>query len=159
MNGTVLTSESGHDHDIVWANGWCPTRWSGLILFGLAFVLFFYGPGVGPIPFTVNCEIYPLKFRSVCFSITVGFAWFFNILMTSTFLSTSELITQAGAFFMYSTLTFVGFVILYIFLPETKGISLEEMDKIFLTQEERMKSGKANRTNNCYNTYSNTNVI
>ena len=148
VNGTLLDHETGKGYDVVWANGWCPSDYSWIVLFGLVFFLFFYGPGVGPIPFTCNCEIFPLKFRSVCFSITVGFAWFFNILMTSTFLSTSEMITQAGAFTMYAILTFGGFVILYIFLPETKGISLEEMDKIFLTAEERRKSASSSSAGN-----------
>lgn len=129
-NGSIL-HESESDYNIVWTAKFCPSKYSKIILGGLAVFLLFYGPGVGPMPFTINSEIFPLWCRGVCFAVTVGFAWMSNVIMTFSFLPVMEGITQAGAFVMYAVLTTIGLIILCVILPETRGIPLEEIEKVF----------------------------
>ena len=52
--------------------------------------------GMGPMPWTVNSELYPLWCRSTCFSIATSFNWLFNFLVAMTFLSLTEALTQGG---------------------------------------------------------------
>ena len=52
-------------------------------------------------------------------------------IMASTFLSTANAISYAGFFFLLSAICVVCFAFLYIFLPETKGRSLEDMSLYF----------------------------
>ena len=48
-----------------------------------------------------------------------------------TFLTLINALTKYGAFFLYAAISF-GFVIFfYIYLPETRGVSLEDTTKLF----------------------------
>jgi len=110
---------------LILTNEYCPSPYSWLTLLGLCLYIFFFGPGMGPMPWTINSELFPLWSRSVCYSITTAFNWFFNLLVSSTFLTLTETMTKQGAFWLYSLFGVIGFVFLFLFLPETKGRSLE----------------------------------
>ena len=86
---------------------------------------------MGPMPWTINSEIYPLWARSVCFSISTAFNWFFNLLVSLTFLSLTEFMTKHGAFYLYTTLALLGWIFFLFKLPETKGKTLEQMESLF----------------------------
>ena len=56
--------------------------------------------------------------------------------ITSNFISNCESlkyisILLQGTFYMYAVIAFIGFVIFYGILPETKGKTLEEMEELF----------------------------
>jgi len=93
--------------------------------------LLFFAPGMGPMPWTINAEIYPLWARSTCNSIATSTNWFFNFLVSMTFLTLTEILTRQGAFLFYSGLATVGLILFWWLLPETKGRSLEEMEILF----------------------------
>lgn len=57
--------------------------------------------------------------------------WFSNIVVTSTFLTLAEAVGRAGAFWVYMVFAMIGFVLLYLLLPETRGKSLEETNRLF----------------------------
>lgn len=99
---------------------------SWMTLVGLCIYLFFFAPGMGPMPWTINSELYPLWCRSACFSATTSFNWFFNMLVSMTFLSLTRAITKHGVFWLYATFGTLGFIFFYFMLPETKGKSMED---------------------------------
>ena len=47
-------------------------------------------------PWTINSEIYPLWARSTCNSIATSTNWFFNFLVSMTFLTITEILTRQG---------------------------------------------------------------
>ncbi len=47
-------------------------------------------------PWTINAEIYPLWARSTCNSIATSTNWFFNFLVSMTFLTITEILTRQG---------------------------------------------------------------
>ena len=55
----------------------------------------------------------------------------FNLIIAMTFLTLTDLLTRAGAFFLYGGLAALGTAVFYLFLPETRGRSLEEMTQLF----------------------------
>lgn len=59
-------------------------------------VLMIYFPGMGPMPWTVNSEIYPLWARSTGNACSAGINWIFNVLVSLTFLHTAEYLTYYG---------------------------------------------------------------
>uniref|UniRef100_A0A3B5ALF2 Proton myo-inositol cotransporter n=1 Tax=Stegastes partitus TaxID=144197 RepID=A0A3B5ALF2_9TELE len=123
----------GRDHTY-WAYNYCPTSYSWLVLLGLMFYLAAFAPGMGPMPWTINSEIYPLWARSTGNACAAGVNWTFNILVSLTFLHLAQYFTYYGAFFLYSSLALLGFVFIYGCLPETKARRLEEIEALFENQ-------------------------
>uniref|UniRef100_A0A4W5NTD2 Proton myo-inositol cotransporter n=1 Tax=Hucho hucho TaxID=62062 RepID=A0A4W5NTD2_9TELE len=117
-----------------WAYNYCPTSYSWVVLLGLVLYLAFFAPGMGPMPWTINSEIYPLWARSTGNACSAGVNWMFNLLVSLTFLHVAQNLTYYGAFFLYSSLALLGFFFIYGCLPETKGRRLEEIESLFDNQ-------------------------
>ncbi|XP_069833354.1 proton myo-inositol cotransporter isoform X1 [Dendropsophus ebraccatus] len=125
------TNETKSKASTYWAYNYCPTPYSWTALIGLVLYLIFFAPGMGPMPWTVNSEIYPLWARSTGNACSSGVNWIFNVVISLTFLHTAEYLTYYGAFFLYAGFASVGLVFIYGCLPETKGKKLEEIESLF----------------------------
>nr|DBA31292.1 TPA: hypothetical protein GDO54_007166 [Pyxicephalus adspersus] len=125
------TNESRSKSGTFWAYNYCPTPYSWTALVGLILYLVFFAPGMGPMPWTVNSEIYPLWARSTGNACSSGVNWIFNVAISLTFLHTAEYLTYYGAFFLYAGFAAIGILFTYGCLPETKGKKLEEIESLF----------------------------
>jgi len=121
----------------VFANHICPSMNHGiglntwLVLIGLVTYLSSFAPGMAPMPWTINSEIYPMWARSFCYSIATSINWMFNLLISLTFISLTELITTHGAFYLYAVISSICWLLLFWKLPETRGRSLEDISSLF----------------------------
>ena len=57
--------------------------------------------------------------------------WFFNFVVAITFPRLLNAFTPQGAFGWYAAWNALGFVLILLFVPETKALSLEELDQVF----------------------------
>ena len=55
--------------------------------------------------------------------------------MSLTFLALIRLLTETGAFLIYFGFALLGLIYFSIYLPETKGKTLEEIEKLFQDKE------------------------
>lgn len=115
------------------AENYCPTKYSWMALLGMVFYLLSFSPGLGPIPWTVNSEIYPQWARSAGNAMSTGTNWIFNMLISLTFLHISDFLTYQGAFLLYASFALAGLVFIFLLLPETKGKPLEEIERLFMS--------------------------
>lgn len=61
---SVTGTSIGAAHGVLYLSG-CPSPYTGLTLFLLVMYLAAFSPGVGPVPWAVNSEIYPLEVRGL----------------------------------------------------------------------------------------------
>ncbi|KAI3901509.1 hypothetical protein MKX01_004225 [Papaver californicum] len=84
----------------------------------------------GPLGWLVPSEIYPLEIRSAAQSITVVVNMFFTFVIAQIFLS--MLCTMKfGLFFFFGGFVGIMTLFVYFFVPETKGIPIEEMSQVW----------------------------
>lgn len=103
----------------------------GVIAFGIYLYCCFYSPGEGPVPFTYSAEAFPLYIRDVGMSFATATTWLFNFVVALTFPRLLSAFTPTGAFGWYAGWNFIGWFIILLFVPETKALSLEELDQVF----------------------------
>ncbi|XP_062245870.1 proton myo-inositol cotransporter-like isoform X2 [Platichthys flesus] len=125
------SNQTGANDSSLWAYNYCPTSYSWIVLLGLILYLAFFAPGMGPMPWTVNSEIYPLWARSTGNACSAGVNWIFNVLVSLTFLHVAQFLTYYGAFFLYTGLVVLGLLFVQGCLPETQGRQLEDIENLF----------------------------
>ncbi|KRY79989.1 Proton myo-inositol cotransporter [Trichinella pseudospiralis] len=110
--------------------GFCTTRYSWIPILAMTSFLCFFSIGLGGIPWTVNAEIYPNWARSCGNSLATFVNWMFNLITAQTFLTLTKQITREGVFFMYSGFTVFGTITLYLLMPETKGVPIDNIETV-----------------------------
>jgi MFS family permease len=98
-----------------------------LALVALFIYLFdaFYSPGEGPVPFTYSAEVFPLSHREVGMSWAVATNNFWATVVSLTFPRQLAAFGPTGAFGFYAAMNALAFVMIFLWLPETKQRSLE----------------------------------
>ncbi|WP_206666387.1 sugar porter family MFS transporter [Pseudodesulfovibrio senegalensis] len=87
-----------------------------------------FAVSLGPIGWLLISEIYPLNVRGTAMSIATLSNWGFNCIVAMTFLSLVEAVQPWGAFALYAGIGAAGWFFCRFFVPETKGISLENIE-------------------------------
>ncbi|KAK9093369.1 hypothetical protein Syun_028280 [Stephania yunnanensis] len=114
----------------LWYTRGCPSRYGWLALIGLALYIIFFSPGMGTVPWIVNSEIYPLRYRGVCGGIAATANWISNLIVAQSFLSLTQSIGTSWTFLIFGGVGVVGFFFVLVFVPETKGLPIEEVEKM-----------------------------
>ncbi|KAF2437140.1 general substrate transporter [Tothia fuscella] len=92
-----------------------------------------YQWGWGPVPWIYIAEIPTVRLRSTNVAIGACTQWLFNFVIARA--SPRMLATLGrngyGTFLVFGCLSFLMFIFTWFFIPETKGMFLEDMDEIF----------------------------
>ena len=110
---------------------YCPSSFSWFILAALCVYIISFSPGMGPVPWTVNSEIYPNWARSIGSSLSTTTTWTSNLIVSMTFLHLARYLTRHGTFWLYTGIALSGWTFIFLLLPETKGRSLEQVEELF----------------------------
>lgn len=113
------------------ATGEPPMSKVGSIAAAIYVFMAVYSPGEGPVPFTYSAEAFPLHIRDVGMSFATAVCWGFNFILSLTWPPLLRAFSPQGAFGWYAAWNFFGWVYAYFLLPETKGLTLEELDTVF----------------------------
>lgn len=103
---------------------------------GIAAVVFFYlwtavyTPTWNGTPWVINSEFFDPNFRSIAQACTTASNWLFNFLV-SRFTEQMFAAMGYGVYFFFATLSFFAFFYAFFLIPETSGIPLEKMERLF----------------------------
>lgn len=126
----ALFGRCTHDQHAKWAYSTCPSNFAVFSFVGMILYIASFAPGMGPMPWTLNSEIFPLWARSKGIASATAVNWICNLIIALTFLNLMKWITRYGAFWLYGGIALAGWVFFYFMVPETKGKSLEELETI-----------------------------
>ncbi|CAE6447840.1 unnamed protein product [Rhizoctonia solani] len=106
-------------------NGWGYLAMVCVYLYGLIYCMTWQG-----ITWVYCSEIFPIRIRMLCVALTTADQWLWSFIVSRT---TPYMITSLGygTYFFFASLMIVFGIWAYFFIPETKGKTLEDMDRIF----------------------------
>jgi MFS transporter, SP family, galactose:H+ symporter len=96
--------------------------------------IIFFAISLGPLGWLLISEVYPLKIRGFAMSLGSFYHWFFDFGVSFTFpilTAIPFLGKQGGIFALYMAVVLFGFVFARRLVPETKGLSLEDIEKMW----------------------------
>jgi MFS family permease len=101
----------------------------GLFLVLVLTAIAIYAMSLAPVTWVIISEIFPNRIRGTAMSIAVGFLWIACFLLTYTFPIFKTLLGAAATFWIYAGICVIGFLFMLARLPETKGKTLEQIEK------------------------------
>ena len=88
-----------------------------------------YAMSLAPITWVILSEIFPNRIRGAAMALATFALWTACFILTYTFPLLNAGLGAAGTFWVYAAICLVGFVFIALKLPETKGKTLEEIEK------------------------------
>ncbi len=88
-----------------------------------------YAMSLAPVTWVVISEIFPNRIRAAAMSLAVGSLWIACFLLTFFFPILNSWLHFAGTFWLYAAICAAGFVFILLKLPETKGKTLEDIER------------------------------
>jgi len=92
----------------------------------------FFAVGLGPVFWLLIAEIFPLGVRGRAMGIATLTIWLFNILCALTFFQLLQTFGEAATFLGYAVLSLAGWWFVWRYMPETKGLTLEQIEWYWL---------------------------
>ncbi len=88
-----------------------------------------YSMTLAPITWVILSEIFPNRIRGVAMAIATTALWIASSILVITFPYFNRGLNTHGTFWLYAGICLAGFLFIYKRLPETKGKTLEEIEK------------------------------
>jgi sugar porter (SP) family MFS transporter len=109
----------------------------------IAIFIFFFASTWGPGAWVLIGEIFPLPIRSRGVALSTASNWLWNTIIsviTPYMVGTDEGNLRSSVFFVWGGLCTAAFVYAYFLVPETKGLTLEQVDQMFSETTPRQSS-------------------
>jgi len=103
-----------------------------LILVVVAMAL--YALSLAPVTWVLLSEIFPNRIRGAAMSVSTFSLWSACFVLTYTFPHLNKGLGPAGTFWIYAGISVVGFIFIKSRVRETKGKTLEEIEREFLAR-------------------------
>lgn len=90
-----------------------------------------YSPGMGPVPAIYAAEVFPLSHREIGMSSAVAVTNIWASALSMTFPQILSGLGSQGAFSLYAVLNVVALILVFLFVPETRLKTLDQLDDVF----------------------------
>jgi len=88
-----------------------------------------YAMSLAPVVWVVISEIFPNRIRGAAMAVAVSSLWIACFLLTFSFPVLNKMLGSAGTFWLYAGICVAGFLFIKFKLPETKGKTLEQIER------------------------------
>lgn len=112
-----------------------------IIVFLLLFMMFNSG-GIQVVGWLLGAEMFPLPMRGTATSLHAATLWGSNLLVTSTALTLVQTISLGGTMWFYAGVNLASVLFVYFLVPETRGASLEDIEKALKEGRFRPRRGQ-----------------
>jgi len=102
-----------------------------VIMIGLDFFIASFAVGVGGTGWTLQGEVFPTAVRGQAAAFCAMIDWLANFLLIEVFPVWQNAISLGGVLVCFAALAALAIVFIWKFLPETKGLPVEEIVKLF----------------------------
>jgi major inositol transporter-like SP family MFS transporter len=102
------------------------------------YLAFFQG-AIGPMVWLVLAEIFPVRLRGIGMGMAVLFLWICNFFVGLSFPVLLKGVGLSGTFFLFALFAISGILFVAKNLPETRGLSLEQIEDIFKSPIKNIK--------------------
>ena len=119
-----------------------------LVLIAILAYIAFFAISLGPLAFVVIAEIFSNRNRGMAMSVCIFFLWVSVYAVSQSFPMLLDSIGSAFTFWIYMVMAVFAFVFVYKLIPETKGKSLEEIERYWLpghTENAPVQIAKVNK--------------
>jgi len=106
-----------------------------LILIGILGFVASFAFSIGPVMWVLFSELFPMQIRGVAISFTGFVNSTISFLVQLVFPWELETLGSSGTFLIYGLFAALGFIFVFMVVPETKGKSLEELETILVKKE------------------------
>ncbi|KAJ8709995.1 hypothetical protein PYW07_009361 [Mythimna separata] len=113
---------------------WAPHWFTALIIYLYSFI---FNVGVAVVPYVLSAELFVPEVRGLCGSIVMACSWAMNFVTMVIFTPVVEEVGFAPLFYAFSVVGFVGAGYCVYFLPETKGLSIDAIQALFVKKTKR----------------------
>lgn len=103
--------------------GWLP-------ILAVCLFIAMFSIGFGPVPWLMVGELFANNVKAYVSPIAGVFNWLLAFLVTKIFASLVDALGSAGVFWLFSGFSLLGTVFVFFIVPETKGISLQEIQQL-----------------------------
>lgn len=102
-----------------------------LPVISLCVFIFAFSVGFGPIPWLMMSELFSPKMKGLASSLATSINWTLAFCVTKFFSDLVTAISEAYCFFLFGGITALTFIFCLLFVPETKGKTLEQVQGMF----------------------------
>ncbi len=99
--------------------------------------------GTGCLPWLICAEICPLRLRSKATGLATSVSWLTTYMVAQSFRLIANRAGEAGTFGLFLGFTTVFFAFTFFLLPETKGMSLEAIERSFQNRTDEIGSDRS----------------
>ena len=100
-----------------------------------------FAVSLGPLPYVLMSELFPAAVRPLGMALAAATAWGTNAVVSLSFLPLLGAVGVAGAFFVFAGVCALAYVFVYRLAPETKGRSLEQIERNLLAGRKTSELG------------------
>ena len=115
------------------------TRLESLPLLSIAVFFVAFSLSWGPIAWTLTAEILPLAYRPISNSVGVATYWSFASAVTIIFPILTSSVGFVIPFLIFAILALTSAVIIVLFIPETRGLTLQESNALKFSVKRNVK--------------------